>query len=259
MRKGQFMGTVPTGTRIDAIAILFKAGFSIENMAEAFAIPSVLIEAELRQSMIRSPQYPTSTTALKSLVAAGLTEDKPTTVAQFLKRKKYKRSEISSAPTVSGGGRCDKHPDAEFNKRGQCKICKRAYMRDWWKNRKKQKPDALDALLQPAKRRGRPAKRRMPEPSPAEQTWEVAIAKDGAQEEAPAPAKPEGAFQYSVVVTCPKCAMARVRLRRRANADLTKDCWLHDRDGLAPCLVKIRNYMIKVDKHYQPPQVAAIA
>jgi hypothetical protein len=115
---------------------------------------------------------------------------------------------------------CEKHPnDAQFSKKGQCKLCHSEFMRDYWKTRRL---------------KGNPKREQ--------------VATITAAAESP---KAMDADSELVVFShrqrCPKCGLV-TRFRRPRNSRAT-DNWVCLGTG---CELKVSYYKIAVDREYQP-------
>lgn len=141
------------------------------------------------------------------------------------------------------------HVNPERDKHGTCKLCKKEYMQAYWAKRKSPKKQTLkqNEVNRPTQSVELPIDN-------VDDIDEIDAELDEDLNETPVevPAAAAGEFVYSKPFTCPKCGASNVRLRRKADADLAKDYWLHVQpSGAAPCMLKIINYKIKDDRGYR--------
>lgn len=304
--------TPPSSLRTAAIVLLFKDGFSIDDLVEIFSLDALNVQEHVRRAMFKTPIEP-GTKPVQNPVQKAL----PAASA----RPKSNRS-VASA---SGQRSCPKHLDAtEFDKHGRCRICLREYAADWWKKNGKKKAAAVSG--QPDRKRcsrckeekdidsfdrrgrgrrpdckqcrhdeketgkpmgkaraprvmrqndlNRPAQdvestRHLPEdeegtemldesgPTPEDlasvEDTDIEEAAEPEELVAVAPAASAGTeFVFSKLCKCPKCSAPSIRLRRRRNADMKVDYWLHVKgNGSSPCMLKISHYNIKDDVKFR--------
>lgn len=236
--------TPPSGLKTTAIALLFKDGFSIENLVEVFSLSPDNIEEHVRRAMFngnghRPPIQEAPAAEPKKVKARKAGNALPISPPS-------KPAAKQDRPAAAGNKGCEKHPDSEVDKRGRCRQCSRDYQAEHWKKKQAEKAAAGKTV-----RKYRP--RQLPE-LPIEESFDADDEDDDAKETpvTTPSAKPDTDFVYSKPFKCPKCGETG-RLRRRAEADPDKDYWLHIHpNGGAPCMLKMANYQIKDAPGYRP-------
>lgn len=161
------------------------------------------------------------------------------TPAQSIQKRKPSSGKLKTSEEKLKAKSCAKHPGCtEFDKRGVCRQCQRDYQKAYNKKRA-----AMTHGAATPPRRDRPAHIEVKPPSEDE------IDEPEPLEDFGPPAKVEASeFVYSKLISCSKCGASHIRLRRRRDADLAKDYWLHVRSGgQAPCQLRISHYNIKID------------
>lgn len=175
-----------------------------------------------------------------------------------IRETKAVKPETKPLKSETKTGPCETHPNGGLTREGGCQGCRKAeYQKNWYAKRNKSVGAAAAPNTEPT-----PHKRRTftqsevnrPSAIPNED-FDDDPADIDEPEVSEAPVEPATApatdFVYSKPTKCPKCSMGNVRLRRRKDADLSKDMWLHTKsDGSASCQIKIAHYKIPVDSKY---------
>lgn len=253
--------TPPNSIKTTAIALLFKDGFSIEDLADIFTpLRPFDIEEHVRRAMFNGQRSVVKPTDMLDIALTDKPPKKAKPVAATppaLRRPLHKffvESGVAASKPKAGKSSRRKvcsHVDPERDKHGTCKLCKKEYMQAYWAKRKSPKKQTLKQ-----NEVNRPS---LPVELPIDSVDDIDEIDAELDEDletpvpAEAPAAAAGEFVYSKPFTCPKCGDRGVRLRRRHDANLSVDYWLHVKpNGTAPCMLKIINYTIKDDKGYRP-------
>lgn len=123
----------PSGLRTAAIVLLFRDGFSIDDLVEIFALDSANIQEHVRRSMFKLPTLEPVVTQLLPPAATprnNAVTDKP-------RNSRNLKKVLGKTKKTSGKLKCGKHPDAtEFDAKGRCRICMREYAVAYWKKKR---------------------------------------------------------------------------------------------------------------------------
>lgn len=224
--------TPPSGMRTTAIALLFKDGFSVQDLVEIFSLSSQNIEEHVRRAMLN-----------------GHAKMPPVEAALPVMPRPSKRAEKPEAAELNS---CSKHPGAKQNRRGECKKCAIAKQQKEWRERKVGRAAAPQSLGAAAVEE-LPAPPRRPDP-PAllsienESTLRIATT---TERKALSTVTGAGAPDriYSRSFTCPICHEDH-RFWKRADAEDATGHWI-SASKRCHANLKIRNYQIKVDRGFR--------
>lgn len=175
-----------------------------------------------------------------------------------IRETKAAKPETKPLKSETKTGPCETHPNGGVTREGGCQGCRKAeYQKNWYAKRNK----SVGTATAPKKRTLTQADANRPISAsemlelPENEELEADPDFDDVESTRQAPVErataPATDFVYSKPTKCPKCSMGNVRLRRRKDADLSKDMWLHTKsDGSPSCQIKIAHYKIVVDSKY---------